>query len=172
MRVVRTFSAALKEELVGRIKAGASARAASAETGGFAVRFISGLRPTGQMDRLGSIGSGDGRVRARDCRLGPWRKGRRRPASALPPWALRMTFRRRKPGSPNSSAWWTATARPRFFSRSLAVMGSGEPKRRRAHLFGVIEKMTREGPQGETTSPTRASVERLARLAGLSRASY
>lgn len=51
-------------------------------------------------------------------------------------------------------------------------MGRDEPKRRRAHLFAVIEKMTREGPQGETTSPTRASVERLVRLAGLSRASY
>lgn len=59
-----------------------------------------------------------------------------------------------------------------FFSRSLAVMGRGEPKRRRAHLFGVIEKMTREGPQGETTAAARASVELLVRLAGLSRASY
>ena len=51
-------------------------------------------------------------------------------------------------------------------------MGRGEPKRRRAHLFGVIEKMTREGPQGETTAAARASVELLVRLAGLSRASY
>ena len=34
-------------------------------------------------------------------------------------------------------------------------MGRDEPKRRRAHLFAVIEKMTREGSQGETTSPTR-----------------
>ena len=50
-------------------------------------------------------------------------------------------------------------------------MGRGEPKRRGAHLFAVIEKMTRERPQGETTS-TRASVEPLVRLAGLSRASY
>ena len=50
-------------------------------------------------------------------------------------------------------------------------MGRDEPKRRRAHLFAVIEKMTREGSQGETTSPTRASVERFVRLAGLSRAS-
>lgn len=51
-------------------------------------------------------------------------------------------------------------------------MGRDEPKRRRAHLFAIIEKMTREGPQGEPTSPTRASVDRLVRLAGLSRASY
>jgi len=51
-------------------------------------------------------------------------------------------------------------------------MGRDEPKRRRAHLFAVIEKMTREGPQGETTSMARASVEHLVRLAGLSRASY
>jgi putative transposase len=51
-------------------------------------------------------------------------------------------------------------------------MGRGEPKRRRAHLFAVIEKMTGEGPQGETPAVARASVEPLIRLAGLSRASY
>ena len=51
-------------------------------------------------------------------------------------------------------------------------MGRGEPKRRRAHLFAVIEKMTREGPQGETTAAAQARVEPLVRLAGLSRASY
>ena len=50
-------------------------------------------------------------------------------------------------------------------------MGRDEPKRRRAHLFAVIEKMTREGPQGETTAAARAGVEPLMRLAGLSRAS-
>jgi transposase InsO family protein len=51
-------------------------------------------------------------------------------------------------------------------------MGRDEPKRRRAHLFAVIETMTREGPQGETTAVARASVEHLVRLADLSRASY
>src|SRR5208282_1982426 len=47
----------------------------------------------------------------------------------------------------------TPAGGPRFFSRSLAVMGRQAPRERRAHLFAVIEKMTREGPQGETGAP-------------------
>jgi putative transposase len=49
-------------------------------------------------------------------------------------------------------------------------MGREAPRERRAHLFAVIEKMTCEGPQGETTSA--ADVAHLCRIAGLSRASY
>ena len=52
-------------------------------------------------------------------------------------------------------------------------MGRDEPKRRRAHLFAVVEKMTSQGPQGETTSPAQAAnVAHLCAVAGLSRASY
>ena len=60
---------------------------------------------------------------------------------------------------------------PRFFSRSLAVVGRKAPRERRAHLFAVVEKMTREGPQGETTTSS-AAVAHLCAIAGLSRASY
>jgi putative transposase len=49
-------------------------------------------------------------------------------------------------------------------------MGRDEPKRRRAHLFAVVETMTRQGSQGETTQA--ATVGRLCAAAGLSRASY
>jgi transposase InsO family protein len=48
-------------------------------------------------------------------------------------------------------------------------MGREAPRERRAHLFAVIEKMTGEGSQGETTS---ADVAHLCRIAGLSRASF
>jgi len=66
----------------------------------------------------------------------------------------------------------TATG-PRFFSRGLAVMGREAPRERRAHLFAVVEKMTREGSQGETDTKTaRADIARLCAYAGLSRASY
>jgi transposase InsO family protein len=52
-------------------------------------------------------------------------------------------------------------------------MGRDEPKRRRAQLFAVVEKMTSQGSQGETTSPGQAAnVAHLCAVAGLSRASY
>jgi putative transposase len=58
-----------------------------------------------------------------------------------------------------------------FFSRSLAVMGREAPRERRAHLFAVIEEMTRERPQGEPdTNPAR--IAHLIEIARLSRASY
>ena len=63
----------------------------------------------------------------------------------------------------------TPTGGPRFFSRSLAVMGRQTPRERRAHLFAVIEKMTREGPQGETDAPA-GRVAHLRSIASLSRA--
>ena len=37
---------------------------------------------------------------------------------------------------------------PAFFSRSLAALGREAPKRRRAHLYAVIEEMTVVEPQG------------------------
>jgi hypothetical protein len=37
----------------------------------------------------------------------------------------------------------------------------------RAHLFALVERLTREGPQGEATAVTH-----LCRIVGLSRASY
>ena len=49
-------------------------------------------------------------------------------------------------------------------------MGREAPRRRRAHLFAVIEKMTCAGPQGET--PEAADVAHPCRIAGLSRASF
>jgi transposase InsO family protein len=52
-------------------------------------------------------------------------------------------------------------------------MGRDEPKRRRAHLFAVVETMTRQGSQGEPTAAARAAtVAHLCAAAGLSRASY
>src|SRR5208282_5489905 len=57
------------------------------------------------------------------------------------------------------------------FSRSLAVMGRQAPRERRAHLFAVIEKMTREGPQGETKA-LAGRIAHLCSIASLSRASY
>lgn len=53
-------------------------------------------------------------------------------------------------------------------------MGRDEPKRRRAHLFAVVETMTRQGSQGETQGETTAQAATVAHLcasAGLSRAS-
>ncbi len=50
-------------------------------------------------------------------------------------------------------------------------MGRQAPRERRAHLFAVIEKMTREGPQGETDAPA-GRIAHLRSIASLSRASY
>jgi transposase InsO family protein len=50
-------------------------------------------------------------------------------------------------------------------------MGRKAPRERRAHLFAVVEKVTGEGPQGETTT-NPAAVAHLCAIAGLSRASY
>ncbi len=50
-------------------------------------------------------------------------------------------------------------------------MGRQAPRERRAHLFAVIEKMTREGPQGETGAPG-GRIAHLCSIASLSRASY
>jgi transposase InsO family protein len=50
-------------------------------------------------------------------------------------------------------------------------MGRQAPRERRAHLFAVVEKVTREGPQGETKA-VAAQVAHLCAIAGLSRASY
>jgi putative transposase len=50
-------------------------------------------------------------------------------------------------------------------------MGREAPRERRAHLFAVIEHMTRERPQGEpATNPAR--IAHLVEIARLSRASY
>ena len=50
-------------------------------------------------------------------------------------------------------------------------MGREAPRERRAHLFAVIEEMTRERSQGETeTNPSR--IAHLLEIAKLSRASY
>jgi putative transposase len=50
-------------------------------------------------------------------------------------------------------------------------MGREAPRERRAHLFAVIEEMTRERPQGEAeTNPSR--IAHLTEIAKLSRASY
>jgi putative transposase len=65
----------------------------------------------------------------------------------------------------------TPAGGPRFFSRSLAVMGRKAPRERRAHLFATIEKVTGEGLQGETKA-SAADVAHLCAIAGLSRASY
>ena len=50
-------------------------------------------------------------------------------------------------------------------------MGRKAPRERRAHLFATIEKVTGEGPQGETKA-SAADVAHLCAIAGLSRASY
>jgi putative transposase len=50
-------------------------------------------------------------------------------------------------------------------------MGREAPRQRRAHLFAVIEEMTRERPQGEPDTNT-ARITHLAEIAKLSRASY
>ena len=50
-------------------------------------------------------------------------------------------------------------------------MGRKAPRERRAHLFATIEKVTGEGPQGETEA-SAADVAHLCAIAGLSRASY
>jgi putative transposase len=64
-----------------------------------------------------------------------------------------------------------STGRPRFFSRSLAVMGREAPRERRTHLFAVIEEMTRERLQGEPDTNS-ARIAHLIEIARLSRASY
>jgi putative transposase len=68
-------------------------------------------------------------------------------------------------------AGWPSTGGPRFFSRSLAVMGREAPRERRTHLFAVIEEMTREPLQGEPDTNT-ARIAHLIEIARLSRASY
>jgi putative transposase len=50
-------------------------------------------------------------------------------------------------------------------------MGREAPRQRRAHLFAVIEEMTRERPQGEPDANT-AGIAHLTQIAKLSRASY
>jgi len=50
-------------------------------------------------------------------------------------------------------------------------MGRKAPRERRAHLFAVIEDMTRERPQGEPGAHT-ARIAHLTEIAKLSRASY
>jgi len=50
-------------------------------------------------------------------------------------------------------------------------MGRQAPRQRRAHLFAVVEKVTSEGPQGETKAAA-SQVAHLCAIAGLSRASY
>lgn len=73
--------------------------------------------------------------------------------------------------SRTGAARWPSTGGPRFFSRSLAVMGREAPRERRAHLFAVIERLTCERPQGELdTNPAR--IAHLTEIARLSRASY
>ena len=69
---------------------------------------------------------------------------RARPTSrpTISPRRKRAHRRARAAGRPSAGG-------PRFFSRSLAVMGREAPRERRAHLFAVIEEMTRERPQGE-----------------------
>jgi putative transposase len=52
-------------------------------------------------------------------------------------------------------------------------VGRAQAKERRAHLFALVERLTREGPQGEATEKARAAtIAHLCRIAGLSRASY
>jgi putative transposase len=50
-------------------------------------------------------------------------------------------------------------------------MGREAPRERRAHLFAVVEEMTRDRSQGEPTTPA-ARIARLTEIAKLSRASY
>jgi putative transposase len=52
-------------------------------------------------------------------------------------------------------------------------VGRAQAKELRAHLFAFVERLTREGPQGEATDEAGAAhVAHLCRIAGLSRASY
>ena len=105
MRVVRAFSAELKERLVGRAKGGELVQGLSAETGVLRSSLVNGLRRIGRLGLRGSIAGGDGRARLQDRLLDPWRESRGRPTLALPPWVIRMAFRRRKPEWPSLSVW-------------------------------------------------------------------
>ena len=58
-----------------------------------------------------------------------------------------------------------------FFREALRSWDEKRRGERRAHLFAVVEKMTREGSQGETQAGA-AHVAHLCAIAGLSRASY
>jgi transposase InsO family protein len=52
-------------------------------------------------------------------------------------------------------------------------VGRAQAKELRAHLFALVARLTREGPQGETSEQARAGdVTHLCKIAGLSRASY
>lgn len=52
-------------------------------------------------------------------------------------------------------------------------MGRAQAQELRAHLFALVERLTREGPQGEATEKAcAAAVTHLCKIAGLSRASY
>ena len=54
-------------------------------------------------------------------------------------------------------------------------MGRDEPKRRRAHLYAVIQEMTDVEPQGFSErgfSEKDADIQRLCALSGVSRAGY
>src|SRR5260370_37242818 len=68
------------------------------------------------------------------------------------------------------AAHWPSAGGPAFFSRSLAALGRDEPKRRRAHLYAVIQEMIAVEPQGFLKDD--ANVERLCGLAVVSRAGY
>jgi transposase InsO family protein len=51
-------------------------------------------------------------------------------------------------------------------------MGSAQAKELRTHLFALVERLTREGPQGETAALRHGRIAHLCKIAGLSRASY
>ena len=102
------------------------------------------------------------------CGLAARRLIRRRPPSAHPPRGRLTNWLRLEPGSRSWSAWSGVSRSISIFSRSLAVMGRDVPKRRRAHLLAVVEKMTSQGrstwglrrairPKGSSTARTAAS---------------
>ena len=57
-----------------------------------------------------------------------------------------------------------------FFREALRLWDATSPKRRRAHLYAVIEKMTALEPQGYIQDD--ANIQRLCALGGVSRAGY
>ena len=132
---------------------------------------MSGARPTGRTGRPGSIANADekwgGESRLRRLLRRPSR-GPRTPARSSQESAelarakARIAEVERLVGRQHADL--------RFFSRSLAALGRDEPKRRRAHLYVVIQEMIAAEPQGFLKDD--ANIARLCRLGGVSRAGY
>ena len=111
-------------------------------------RSTNGRRPIGAMGAAGL-----------NRKRGPKSGERAAVGSVVPPTPARRRAPARRSGRSQGAHRATGTSGrtsaggPRFFSRSLAILGRETPRERRDHLFAVVEKDD-TGSQGNRTGPT------------------